>query len=211
MRKEANDANAFKSLTVWHLRSNLSQEEQFLLIRSIIKSKRMNSRRSITLATVVTAGISFIGIAQAQIQNLEITENSSSSLTANLNGVDLTVQNTASDEWTITGFATPNATGSLLWQEPGETTFNDVVAIGSALIVDSDVGRPGALGLPNGTPDILHFTLNGSPLLVTFTDLGDSSSRVPDTATTFGLLGISLAVLGTLAKARPLIFRPFNG
>jgi hypothetical protein len=168
--------------------------------------KKMNSRRIIFAGTLLAGAMLFGGMAQGQVQTLVITENSSTSLTWDLNGVSHTIT-PGPDAWIImsTALAGISSSGTnVFWQEPGETTVNYVNGspLGSLgeLNVFSDRVAIGVLVLPNGATDKTHFTLNGAELDVTFNDNGDSPS-VPDTATTLPLLGLSLAALG-FAKRR---------
>jgi hypothetical protein len=179
------------------------------------RHKKMNSRRIICAATLLVGAVFFPGIAHGQTANtLVITENSSTSLTATLNGVSYSF--TGSDQWAvlIPGAMFVEHPHTIQWQEPpGETTFNRVSepnGLGTFLFVSSDLPSiPGESGLPNGATDTTGFTiiLAGSggmqaPLDVTFIDNGDIPS-VPDTATTLPLLGLALAAMG-FAKRRLL-------
>jgi hypothetical protein len=135
----------------------------------------------------------FGGIAQGQVQQLIITENSSTSLTATLNGVPQTVVKNGANKWLI---ETDGVVGEKLWKEPDEATFNSVQEQGGIISIVSDFSDPGATGLHNGTTDKTDFKINGAELDVTFND-----GPVPDTATTLSLLSLALAALG-LAKRR---------
>jgi VPDSG-CTERM motif len=140
------------------------------------------------------------------IDTLLITENSSTSLTAILNGTtSLTVTPGLADNWSIaltgiSGLGGFDATAS--WTEPGAAGFLNLVSFQSnhpsTLFVRSDFFN-GNLGLANNTADMTFFTLNLNPLFVTFNDLGDVAT-VPDTGTTFSLFGLSLMGLGFLRR-----------
>lgn len=162
---------------------------------------------------VSMAVLSLVGTAQAQTETLNITENSSSSLTAVLNGSPLTVLNPAPNSWSFVSPAT--GTSFAEWAEPGETTVNfiNLDPTTGIMLIGSDIsGIAGLTPQNNGATDITDFHVSGGATLdVIFTDNGDSSSTVPDAVATFELLSLSLAALGTMAKVRPLIFRPFNG
>src|SRR6516164_11643092 len=118
----------------------------------------MNSRRIVYTATLLAGAVFSVGVAQGQTANtLVITENSSTSLTATLNGVPYTF--TGSDNWVISIpgviFTEPFGVPTL-WHEPGETTFNQVGLAGLSvgpLSVLSDIDRPpgSSGGLDNNT------------------------------------------------------------
>jgi hypothetical protein len=134
------------------------------------------------------------------IDTLLITENSSTSLTAILNGTtSLNVVNTGTDHWTINGLT--GITGAGLWMEPGPAGFGNLVFASATspgnLFVISDNQQVG--GIPDNIPDSTSFTLGGAALSVTFHDLGDAAT-VPDTGTTFSLLGFSLTGLAFLSR-----------
>ena len=153
------------------------------------------------LMVVITATLVTQPMRAGVIDSLIITELSSTSLTATLNGNPLTVTLNFADNWTI---ALPGVSGtSVQWEEPEP----DAAGLGNIvqsflspneLNVISDFG-PAILALPDGTPDATTFTLNGNPLSVTFFDKGDVSTA-PDTGTTFSLLGVSLMGLGFLRR-----------
>jgi hypothetical protein len=145
------------------------------------------------------------------IDTLVITEFDSTSLTATLNGTtSLTVTPNGVEIWLIdlTGVGAPSGTNSgNNWTEPdatGALGFVNNVVVDSTnfpnqLRVRSDFG-PGFTGaLTNNTQDTTDFTLNGSPLYVTFNDLGDVATA-PDTGTTASLLGLSLTGLAFLRR-----------
>jgi hypothetical protein len=133
------------------------------------------------------------------IDTLVFTENSSTSLTATLNGNPLTVTFHFADNWTI---ALTGISGAQNWLEPGAAGFvNAVFALlftPDQLVITSDSLQPGG-GLADGTTDSTHFQLNGNPLAVTFFDKGDVATT-PDTGTTASLFGLSLAGLAFLRR-----------
>lgn len=139
-----------------------------------------------------------------QAQTLVITEFSSTSLTAILNGTtSLNVTNGATaDVWFI---PLAGVGGSQqIWMEPGATGLFNVVGPQvliptSQLRIISDDFVGGITGLADGTPDTTHFTLNGNPLTVTFHDLGDVATT-PDTGTSLSFLGLSLTSLTFLRR-----------
>jgi hypothetical protein len=157
-------------------------------------AEKMNSRRIICAGTLLAMATFFGDMAKGQVQQLIITENSSTSLTATLNGVPQTVIKNGANKWFI---ETDGVVGEKLWQEPGEPEFNSVVGQGGRISIVSDFSDPGATGLHNGTKDKMDFKINGAELDVTLQD----GPTVPDTATTLPLLSLALAALG-LAKRR---------
>jgi len=136
------------------------------------------------------------------IDSLVITENSSTSLTATLNGNPLSVTLNFPDVWTI---ALAGVSGTAQqWAEPEPDAFGLGNAVETdpftpnQLLVISDFG-PAFLPLPDGTPDTTRFTLNGNPLSVTFFDKGDVATT-SDTGTTASLFGLSLTGLAFLRR-----------
>jgi hypothetical protein len=168
----------------------------------------MNTRRIISLGSVFAATMFFAGAAQA-VDTLVITENSSTALTAVLNGTtQLPVTNNGLDLWTV-GLAGINGGGEG-WNEPGalgtQGFVNKVDGNGPTapnLTVTSELYF-GVPLLPDGATDTSHYTLNGAELDVTFHDNGDVASA-PDIASTLPLLGLSLAALGIFAKRRTFV------
>ena len=153
------------------------------------------------LMVVIAAALVTQPMRAGVIDSLIITELSSTSLTATLNGNPLTVTLNFADDWTI---ALPGVSGtSQQWAEPEP----DAAGLGNIvqsflspnqLSVISDFG-PAFLPLPDGTPDTTRFTLNGNPLSVTFFDKGDVATA-PDTGTTASLFGLSLMGLAFLRR-----------
>jgi hypothetical protein len=134
----------------------------------------------------------------APVDQLVITENSSTSLSAKLDGVAQTVTTLVGRDnfWEIelTGVG-----GTASWLEPGIAGgVNLVIGRGALITVESDIVL-GGLVLGNGVTDTTDFTIGGAQLNVTFTDNGD----VPDAAATLSLLSLSLAGLGILRKLSP--------
>ena len=163
-----------------------------------------NSALKILLALMVAITALVAQPVFGQAQTLVITENSSTSLTAILNGTtSLNVNNGATaDVWFITLAGVGGS--QQIWMEPGDTgVFNTVtpqlLIPTSRLRIISDEPVGGITGLADGTPDTTHFTLNGNPLSVTFFDKGDVAT-VPDAGTSFSLLGVSLMGLAFLRR-----------
>lgn len=172
-----------------------------------MKTNTTNSRciGLVSLAIAVTAALVTTPANAGVIDTLVITENSSTSLTALLNGTTtLNVLNTSSDNWTIdlAGVSAPVASRQF-WAEPEAFFANQVGFFGvpNQLGVTSDVFEPFTTKLADGTADTTTFTLNGSPLFVTFFDKGDVAAA-PDTGSTLGLLFGSLLALFGFGRLR---------
>ena len=141
------------------------------------------------------------------IDTLLITENSSTSLTAILNGDTANplsvTPGVLADNWSIALTGVGGGTDLTQWLEPDAAGFINFVFFTTStpnqLLVRSDFGPGFTVGLANNTADTTGFTLNGNPLSVTFNDLGDVAT-VPDTGTTFSLFGLSLTGLGFLRR-----------
>jgi hypothetical protein len=159
------------------------------------------------LVVVITATLVTQPMRAGAIDSLVITELSSTSLTATLNGNPLSVTFNFADVWTIP-LAGVSGTAQQ-WAEPEPDAFGlaNTVELDpftpNQLLVISDLG-PAFLALPDGTPDTTRFTLNGNPLSVTFFDKGDVTTA-PDTGTTGSLFGLSLMGLAFLRRKLLLI------
>lgn len=143
--------------------------------------------------------------------DIQITENSSTSLSATFDGVPVTVQNiqnTAPDRWTIT-FSDTFTFGSFAlngWIEnpPSNTGLGNIVE-GDAtnqLFVLSDIAI-GSVPFPNGSQFVENLFISGSQTTVgiRFFDNGDGA-RVPDSGSTSGLLLLSLIALVAVSRGR---------
>jgi hypothetical protein len=160
----------------------------------------------VPLAIAIAAALVTQPVRATAIQTLVITETSSTTLTALLNGTTfLPVSPSGTDRWfiTLTGVSGPGGSLSFQnWFEPGAADFvnqvgDDPVGFPNELIVRSEFG-PGIFNgaLANNTTDMTHFTLNGTtPLWVTFNDKGDVAATTPDTGSTLGLLSLSVVAL----------------
>jgi hypothetical protein len=169
-----------------------------------VKTTTLSFRLLPALMIAIAAAVVTQPIRAVPINDLVITENSSTSLTATLNGNPLSVTFNFANNWTIalTGVAASNGNSTTqLWAEP-EAFFTNAVDFFSGspdqLPVTSDF-LTSAPGLPDGTQDKTTFTLNGNPLYVTFFDKGDVATA-PDTGTTASLFGLSLAGLAFLRR-----------
>jgi hypothetical protein len=153
------------------------------------------------LMIAITAALVTQPMRAGAIDTLVITELSSTSLTAILNGTtSLTVNPSGADLWSI-DLGAPVSGVAHFWTEPDAAGFVNVVfsepGLPNRLFVQSDFEHSG--GIADGTPDTTSFTLNGQILSVTFKDLGDVAT-VPDTGTSFSLFGLSLMGLGFLRR-----------
>jgi hypothetical protein len=148
----------------------------------------------VSLGIAIAAALTTQPVRATAIQTLVITEFSSTSLTATLNGTTpLTVSNFGADEWFIALAGVDG--GQQNWFEPGAASDNFVQAqaLGNRIEVLSDHPTLGN-ELANGATDTSDFTLNAGELDVTFIDKGDVAG-VPDTGSTLGLLSLSVVAL----------------
>ena len=148
----------------------------------------------VSLAIAIAATLVTQPMRATAIQTLDITENSSTSLTAILNGTtSLTVTPNGADLWfvALVGFS-----GQQGWLEPGDATSDNFVQGQSDFnrisIISDGIAALGELA--DGTADTTDFTLNGNPISVTFFDKGDVATA-PDTGSTLGLLSLSVVAL----------------
>jgi hypothetical protein len=152
----------------------------------------------VSLGIAIAAALVTQPVRATAIQTLVITEFSSTSLTATLNGNALGVTNPGADLWFIALNGIASSAGEQFWTEPDASgTLNIVQARVDRIAVLSDQVLTG--GLADGTPDTTTFTLNGGALSVTFFDKGDVATA-PDTGMTASLFGLSLAGLVFLRR-----------
>ena len=159
----------------------------------------------VSLGIAIAAALVTQPVRATAIQTLVITEFSSTSLTATLNGTtSLSVTPGLADHWTIslTGVNIGRLATVQNWIEPDAAGFINVVDFNptfpNRLGVLSDFG-PGVTGLADGATDTTSFFLVApdgtmNPLWVTFNDNGDVA-RTPDTGSTLGLLSLSVVAL----------------
>jgi hypothetical protein len=153
---------------------------------------------------------------QAQTQLLSFTEQSKDNLTAALNGNPVgTVTEVTSDHWTfsIDGFVilgSPALPATFL-EPPTESGYNVVDILGTGLVIESDVTTTLGQLWKNGAMDTVPVLLlnvtnqQTTEAFVSFTDVADTPSTVPDSPSTLGLglLVISVtALLGLLELNR---------
>ena len=165
----------------------------------------------VSLGIAIAAALVTQPVRATAIQTLVITEFSSTSLTATLNGTtSLPVTFNGADFWSIalvgvSGLpGVSSSTGD--WLEPDAAGFLNTVLVDptvfpNQLLVESDRGPGFTNGLADGTPDTTDFFLNGSQLSVTFFDKGDVAAA-PDTGSTLGLLSLSVVALLGVTRLR---------
>jgi hypothetical protein len=161
---------------------------------------------ALSLAAIMLIEPVFAGVIPTH--DIQITENSSTSLSATYDGSAVTVLNTAPDRWTITfaptiqfsrftlnGYTEPDGTHvNIIDTEDGVGGFGT-----NRLFVLSDV--LGGSFIPDGTTITQGAFDSGNPARfdITFHDAA-AESGVPETGSTFGLL--FLALMGLLAATR---------
>ena len=148
--------------------------------------------------------------ASAQTENqVVITENSSTSLTATYNGGSLSVVNLIPDRWQIGGLANPGAGYSVFaTPEPENAALVNIIAFGDSdsglpfidVFSDYELGVTGVeasvIGEQNGVPFQDGVDGNGNPIMVTFNDdAAASETSVPDATSTGGLLMLAALAL----------------
>jgi len=168
----------------------------------------MNARLA-AFAVVIAAALAAQPMRATAINNLVITENSSTSLTATYNGNPATVINIGPDLWIL---ANPgvffNDTIDRVWTEPDNAAgINNFGRVGPSLgdVVDIQSDLSGSGGNPNGTtvPNLGTDSTNGGSVSVTFFDNGDVATAA-DTGSTLGLLALALAALAGASRLRSL-------
>ena len=148
---------------------------------------------------------------------LNLTENSSTSLTQTYNGTStFTITPLGPDLWTLT-VATGNCTFFLplsnFWVEPENSLeFNEVKSTSqTSLRITSDESLFAIEGIsfivPDGTP-LEYGTDNGQPLFIRFVDLAaqNEANGVPEGGSTLALSAASLIGLVGLSRFRRLRF-----
>jgi hypothetical protein len=139
------------------------------------------------------------------VHTLDITENSSTSLTVlfDLNNVTASVVAlTSPDNWTLT-FASNTQFGvfNSFWTEPDDANFVNVVFnngpnASNVLFVISDNPNTGG-AVADGVPQQQNINVNGQDgfVSITFHDKGDAPVGVPEGGSTLALSFLSLAAL----------------
>ena len=152
---------------------------------------------AITAAFVTTQPV----FGQNPPHEFVFTENSSTSLLVNYDGLPLTVNLTSPDHWTFSlpsSFVPGRAINVQPWTEPDNSNSMNVVNFGVAGIsliglVQSDF--QGFIDIPANADgaSVLVGTDGGDPVIATFHDnAATAEATVPDTGTTFPLFGLSL-------------------
>jgi hypothetical protein len=165
----------------------------------------MKMKAILLLAIASAAALVTQPVRATAIQTLVITEFSSTSLTALLNGTtSLTVTPIGADDWSIALTGVGGFHNN--WVEPDAAGFINGVSFSivqpDQLFVVSDFSNSSG-GLANNTADTSDFTLNGVELDVTFNDKGDVAAA-PDTGSTLGLLSLSVIALLGATRFRSL-------
>ena len=171
-------------------------------------------------STLVSLGIAGANAFVAQPicaqspENIVITENSSTSLTATLNGSSsgVTITPNGPDNWSITfpSHVFSLVTTSFFWGEPfffpSQVNSVAVGTVSDSLVIQSDIpfnGDPrflfdnGTVVLGVGTDLATNENVN-----VQFIDNGDATHGVPDIASTASLLSLSLIGLFVASRFR---------
>jgi hypothetical protein len=165
----------------------------------------LHNVRYITLAMAIAAALAAQPIRASVINNLVLTENSSTSLTATYNGSTsaVTVTLLGPDAWQldILSWVFFSDNPGTYWTEPDNSAaFNFVNAVGPdrGEVIGVFSEDAGTGGHPNGTtvPNLGTDPANGAPIYVTFNDNGDQLP-VPDKGSTFGLLFLSFIALSS--------------
>lgn len=159
---------------------------------------------AISFAAVLVARPAFADVV-LPVHTLDITENSSTSLTVLFDLTNVTASVVAlnsPDHWTLT-FDPSIQFGGFFnhWLEPEAPTAerNTVGTNGGGNVLDVFSDLPGLVGgeQPDGTPQQQNINVNGQQGLVniTFHDNGDAAVGVPESASTLALFFLSLAAL----------------
>jgi VPDSG-CTERM motif len=138
---------------------------------------------------------------------LDIIENSSTNLTVTYDGSSVTPTPGSADNWTIPAPAEFHPNEPLYqWMEPGSSSqVNILSTMGSVFAIQSDAPPITDFGTPLGNGDsiVIGFVIGAGGasenVFASFTDNGDIAG-VPDTGTTFSLLGFSLTGLAFLRR-----------
>ena len=166
---------------------------------------------AISIAALLLGRSAVAGPINPPIHTIDITENSSTSLTVLFDSNNVTssvVKLNSSDNWTLTFDPSIQFTAFTLsgWEEPenqpggffGNVVGNDPT-LGSApnqLFVISDT-LTSSNPFPNGSTFAEGGTVNGQQVEfdITFHDNGDAAAGVPENASTLALFFLSLAAL----------------
>jgi hypothetical protein len=182
------------------------------LFRRIPKEGKIMSKCTLKILPALMVAITAAWVTQPAFgqapapspHEFVLTENSSTSLAATYDGSTLTVTPVGVDTWSFflpTGFLSLG--GSWQWTEPDNSTLVNLVSFGSditrAAFIQSDLSLSTQFPVNADGASVQVGTDGGVAVFATFHDLGDAAT-VPDTGTTFSLLGLSLMGLGFLRR-----------
>ena len=169
----------------------------------------------VPLAIAIAAALVTQPMRATAVNNIVITENSSTSLSATYDGstTGVTVTFLGPDIWNVTfpSTVTFSQFGGVNWTEPENSSLgNEVSFIGNInprnkLGVLSDFTLAGSVTTGNGTTinNVGTDSANGGSISVTLNDNGDVAT-VPETGSTFGLLSLSVIALLGATRLRSL-------
>jgi hypothetical protein len=178
---------------------------------------RVFELRRITLVVISAVALllgrpAFAGEVNLPLHTLDITENSSTSLTVIFDSNNVTASVVAlnsPDHWTLTFDPSIQFGGFFnFWIEPDDPTAVNSVGTnggGNVLGVVSDLQSLNGLEKPDGTPQNQAITVNGQDgrVDINFHDLGDAPvNGVPESASTLALLFVSLTTLLGASRLR---------
>jgi len=151
------------------------------------------------LGIAIAAALLTQPVRATAINNIVITENSSTSLTATYNGSPVAVTFFSADHWTITFPSTVmfNVTGvNIDWVEPDNADLGNAVVFApfSPVFVTSDASTNFLAESNGATVTVGSDSSNGGTVTATFFDNGDVAAA-PDTGSTLGLLSLSVVAL----------------
>jgi VPDSG-CTERM motif len=187
-------------------------EHGFMVCLPFLAKGKFMSKSTLKILPVLMVVITAAWVTQpvfgdgSGFHDFVITENSSASLTATYDGSPLTVLQVPGfpDEWTFalpTGFL--STVGLQQWTEPENSNLVNAVSFGTAMTragsVQSDFSLNTQFPINADGASVLVGTDGGVDVFASFTDNGDTAT-VPDTGTTFSLLGLSLMGLGFLRR-----------
>jgi len=156
------------------------------------------------LMVAITAILLSQPVRAGVINNIVLTENSDTSLTATYNGSTSGVTvSSGVHSWVITFPATVSFNDIfVVWVEPENSgEVNAVEFLGGNVAQVLSEATTGIPSVPNGTTitNVGTDSSNGGSISVTFFDNGDTT-RTPDTGTALSLFGLSLMGLALLRR-----------
>jgi hypothetical protein len=170
---------------------------------------------AISVAALLLGRSAFAGPVSVPLHTLDITENSSTSLTVIFDSTNVTASVVAlnsPDQWTLT-FDPSIQFGAFnnFWFEPVDPTAHNAVGTDpnafNVLLVFSDLQSISGGEVPDGTPQQQNINVNGKQGLVsiTFHDNGDAAVGVPESGSTLALFFLSLAALLGASRLRSFL------